>query len=271
MRFRSSLSGIEKPRGHNQALQDFTKARSHEETSLIHRTRTGWIVLASLLFFAPAFGNADPSAVMRSSRAAHDVAPNTDAHSDFWRDAPAVFADRDTRGKAVPHHRTEVRSRWTAENLYFLFLCPYEELHLKPHPETRTETFELWDWDVAEVFIGSDFDHIRRYREFEVSPQAEWVDLDIDLGKPHHEDGWKWNSGFRVATRIDRAAKIWYAAMRIPYRSVDTHAPAAGNTLRINLFRSQGPQSRHRAINWQPTLADTYHVPERFGLLQLSK
>jgi hypothetical protein len=56
----------------------------------------------------------------------------------------------------------------------------------------------------------------RRYREFEVSPQGEWIDLDIDLDKPHHEDGWTWNSGLAVAVQIDRAAKIWYACMRIP-------------------------------------------------------
>ena len=35
-----------------------------------------------------------------------------------------------------------------------------------------------------------------------MSPQGEWVDLDIDLAKPHHEDGWTWNSGFVVAARI---------------------------------------------------------------------
>ena len=48
------------------------------------------------------------------------------------------------------------------------------------------ETNELWNWDVAEVFIGSDFKNIRRYKEFEVSPQAEWVDLDVNLDAPRH-------------------------------------------------------------------------------------
>ena len=43
------------------------------------------------------------------------------------------------------------------------------------------------------MFIGSDFDHIKRYKEFEVSPQNEWVDLDIGL----------WNSGFEHSARID--------------------------------------------------------------------
>ena len=117
----------------------------------------------------------------------------------------------------VPGHRTEIRSRWSSGNLYFLFICPYEQLNLKPDPKTDTETNELWKWDVAEVFIGSDFQHIRRYKEFEISPQGEWIDLDIDLNSPRHEDGWVWNSGFQAAARIDRANKTWYAFMRIPY------------------------------------------------------
>ena len=124
--------------------------------------------------------------------------------------------EKDSFGKIVPRYRTEVRTRWTKSNLYFLFVCPYEELHLKPAPNTQKETNELWNWDVAEVFIGSDFANIKRYKEFEISPQGEWVDLDIDLGKPHHEDGWTWNSGFEVKARIDRGTHTWYGAMRIP-------------------------------------------------------
>ena len=64
---------------------------------------------------------------------------------------------------------------------------------------------------MAEVFIGADFTDIRRYKEFEISPQGEWMDLDIDLNKPHHEDGWKWNSGFQVSARIDETGSclVW--------------------------------------------------------------
>jgi hypothetical protein len=42
-------------------------------------------------------------------------------------------------------------------------------LYLKPNPVVARETNELWKWDVAEVFVGSDFQNIRRYKEFEVS------------------------------------------------------------------------------------------------------
>lgn len=60
-------------------------------------------------------------------------------------------------------------------------MCPYEELNLKPNPDTSTETNELWNLDMAEAFIGADFNDIRRYKEFEIFPQGEWIDLTIDL------------------------------------------------------------------------------------------
>ncbi len=212
---------------------------------------------------------ADDSRVFESKHAAEDVAPETDPNSGFWQGAPAIVFSRDPFGNVVAGHRSEVRSRWTNQNLYFLFICSYGQLNLKPHPKTEVETNQLWNWDVAEVFIGSDFKNIRRYKEFEVSPQGEWVDLDIDLNNPHHEDGWKWNSGFKVAARIDERAKVWYACMRIPYSSVDANPVAAGSTLRINFYRAQGPISDHKAIAWQPTHQKTYHVPEAFGSLKL--
>ena len=206
---------------------------------------------------------------MLSVRAAADVALDTNPDSSFWKEARLVVADRNNFGKLVPGHSTVVRSRWTDANLYFFFTCPYEELYLKPNPVTASETNELWNWDVAEVFIGSDFKNIKRYREFEVSPQGEWVDLDIDRSKSHPEDGWTWNSGFQVSTRIDRAAKIWYAALRIPWAAIDSHPPKVGAEFRMNLYRSQGPPKNHKYITWQPTMDANFHVPERFGLLKL--
>jgi hypothetical protein len=209
--------------------------------------------------------------LVKSSRAPHDVTLETDLASDFWLSAPRVFAERDSYGKAVPGYRTEIRSRWTKNNLYLLFICPYEELYLKPSPDTVNETNKLWDWDVAEAFIGSDFQNIKRYREFELSPQGEWIDLDINLEKPHHEDGWTWNSGFQVSARIDQAAHIWYGAMRIPLAAIDRRPAAPGNTLRVNFFRSQGPPPNRKEVTWQPPMTDTFHTPERFGLLKLVK
>jgi hypothetical protein len=227
-------------------------------------------VTLCLLFMTSAAYAQDPdSGVFKSIYAAQDVSLETNPRSEFWREAVSVYAEVDVQGSVVPNYRTEVRSRWTKENLYLLYVCPYEELYLKPAPNTVAETNKLWNWDVAELFIGSNFENIRRYKEFEVSPQGEWIDLDINLDLPNHEVGWTWNSGFQVSAQIDRKTKIWYGAMRIPFAALDQRPPAAGNIFRANLFRSQGPPERQKSIAWKAPMSDTFHTPERFGQLEL--
>jgi len=207
--------------------------------------------------------------VATATEATEDVALDTNPATPFWSQTVPIYADRDKSDQLLPGYRTEIRSRWTPRNIYFLFSCPYEELFLRPNPDTASKTNELWNWDVAELFIGSDFKNIQHYREFELSPQGEWLDLDIDLAKAHHGEGWRWNSGFRVAARIDEQTKIWYGAMKIPWTALDEIPPSPGKTLRVNFFRSQGPRSNRKEIAWQPTLSETFHIPERFGLLRL--
>ncbi len=194
-----------------------------------------------------------------------------------WKKVEPVIAESDRYGKPVPTHRTAIRSRWTKTNLYLLYVCPYEKLFLKASPSTTAETNHLWDWDVAEVFIGTDFDNIDRYREFQVSPQGEWVDLDIDRKVPKPEGGWLWNSGYTVKARIDRQNKIWYGEMRIPIRSLYAHPentpmPKVGDEMRINCFRIQGGPAPDRVnVTWQPPNKPSYHTPEVFGRLILTK
>jgi hypothetical protein len=230
----------------------------------------GFICVSTMLIICGGEGLADDQ-IIQSNWADSDPSLDTNPASLFWRGSLPIYMDADAHGKPDPRYRTEVRTRWTAKNLYFLFVCPYEDLNLKPNPSRSAETNELWNWDVAEVFIGADFSDIRRYKEFEISPQGEWVDLEIDLNKPHHEDGWKWSSGFQVSARIDEAAHVWYGAMKIPYSAIDNRQAAQGNMLRINLFRSQGPASARHEIAWRSPMNDSFHVPERFGLLRLVK
>lgn len=214
-------------------------------------------------------GQAAPTAVFPSFFSPKDFELTADPDAPQWKGIPGVFAERDQFGNLVPNHRTEIRSRWTRQNLYLLYICPYEQLYLKPNPSTATETNKLWEYDVAEAFIGSDFQNIRRYKEFEVSPQGEWVDLDIDRDHPKPEGGWLWNSGFKVKARIDEKAKIWYAEMQIPFASIDSRPPREGNELRINLYRAQGPPPNRKFICWQPTHNRSFHTPEAFGCLVL--
>jgi hypothetical protein len=151
-------------------------------------------------------GASSDAAVLESAYSPSEVELDADPQRAEWRGAPRVVAAVDRSGAVVPGPPTEIRSRWTKEYLYLLYICPYDELNLKPNP-TSLETPQLWNWDVAEAFIGSDFEHIGRYKEFQVSPQGEWVDLAIDRENPKGQQGMTWNSGYTVKGRIDRAQR----------------------------------------------------------------
>jgi hypothetical protein len=211
----------------------------------------------------------DDAKLAVSYRAKSDFALSADPHAAAWKNIPGVFADKGRHGEIIAHHRTEIRSRWTPKNLYLLFICPYEELNLKPNPRTATETDALWEWDVAEVFIGTDSDDIKHYTEFQVSPQGEWVDLEIDR-KPNPKHDVAWNSGFEVKARIDRDKKVWFGEMRIPLAKIDRREPKDGREMRVNFYRIQGPGPNRKLINWQPVNNDSFHTPEAFGRLRLS-
>jgi hypothetical protein len=208
------------------------------------------------------------AAVIESAYSPKELDLDPDPQREEWRDAPRVVADRDKAGQPIPGPPTEIRSRWTDANLYLLYICPYDELNLKPDPTLSAETPRLWNWDVAEAFIGSDFARIGRYKEFQVSPQSEWVDLDIDRENPKGQAGMTWNSGYAVKGRIDPGARIWYGMMRIPFRAIDTRLPRAGSELRIGLFRIAGVDPKTH-YSWRPTGGTTFHVPEAFGTLRL--
>jgi hypothetical protein len=208
---------------------------------------------------------------MNAKRLPQDMKLNTDPASSLWRDAPSVSFERGPRNEPVSLKPTQVLARWTPQALYFLFECPYERLYLKPSPDTVNETNLLWDYDVAEIFVGADFEKIWQYRELQVSPQGEWVDLDIDRKEPKPEGGWRWSSGYEHAARIDEANKIWYAAFRIPVKSIAEKPAAPGTEYRINLYRIEGPEPNRKYICWRPTGSPSYHVPEAFGLLRLEE
>jgi hypothetical protein len=237
-------------------------------------------VITIVLFFAfaqlqsaagPSTVN-DPANVLQSVYAAKDTEPTADPQSPQWAGITGVKATKDFFGGPAPLPPTEIRSRWTRKNLYFLFICPYNELYLNPNPVTTEETNRLWNWDVAEVFIGSDYLKPARYKEFQVSPQGEYVDLDIDQDeRKSPQKALEWQSGFTVRGRIDSQKKYWYGEMRIPFASLDVKTPKAGEQLRIGLFRMEGPEQQRINVTWRATGANTFHVPSAFGSLVLVK
>jgi len=225
------------------------------------------ILLLVLLFGISAFA-VDPLAVRFSSK---DVAPTADPGSVFWKGIQPVLATKNNLGVELPTNRTEIRLRWTKQNLYVLMSCPYVELYLFSNPSIAAETNKLWERDVAEIFVGADLEQIHQYREYQVSPQGEWVDLDIDTKKAKPEGGWKWDSKMVTKARIDAKAKVWYAEFQIPMASITSKQIEAGMMLRGNFYRFQGPPPERKMVAWMPTGRISNHTPEAFGVLKLVK
>ncbi len=212
----------------------------------------------------------DPANVVESVYSPKDWVLLADPQSPDWAGIPPVKASKGFFGEPSPLPATEIRSRWTKKNLYLLFVCPYDKLFLKPNPVTTEETKKLWNWDVAEAFIGSDYLNISRYKEFQVSPQGEYVDLDIDQDDPKSEQkALEWQSGFTVHGRVDSQKKVWYGEMCIPFASLDVKAPKVGDELRIGLYRIEGEDPHRIYVTWRPTGAKTFHIPAAFGSLVL--
>ena len=206
---------------------------------------------------------------IKGTFASEDRKLTLDPQSDFWKAVPAASFQNDSMGRETGLKPTEVRVRWSKQFLYVLFVGRYEALYLKPDPQTARDTVPLWDWDVAELFIGADFANIQRYKEFEVSPQGEWVDLDVK--KDLNDFDWHWNSNFEPSAKIDRAAKTWYGGMKIPWTAIDTREQKAGNEFRVNFYRIEGAPPNRKFLAWQPTKSASYHVPEEFGKLILTE
>lgn len=212
-----------------------------------------------------------PTAVFTFRHVAGDPALSIDPEAGMWRNAASQIMDKDC-GRVLTYKNlaTEIRAFWTDANLYLLFKCPYTVLNLFQPPNHTQARVGLWDRDVVEMFLGYDWKNIRHYREFEIAPTGDWIDLAIDLD--HNSYDHSWRSGWHTMARIDEAQKTWYAAAQIPLSSVSPEPVHAGARWRGNLYRidGPGPDPQRHFMCWQPTCAgkrDSNHVPEHFGTL----
>ncbi len=212
-----------------------------------------------------------PTATFKTPHVSGDPALSADPAASVWRNAAATSISKDCSKQIdYPSLSTEVRSFWTDTHLYLLFTCPYHELNLFLPAIGGGPRDKLWDRDVVEMFLGDDWQNIRHYREFEIAPTGDWIDLAIDLDHQSYDQSWR--SHWTTAAHIDEARHIWYAAARIPLAAVSAAPVKPGTRWRANLYRIEGlgPDSGRHFLCWQPTCVvnrDPNHVPENFGTL----
>jgi len=187
--------------------------------------------------------------------------------AEAWIDAEAVRFDGDWQGKnADPQRSTEVRLLWSTANLYLKFVSRYRILTVFADAEPNGRRDQLWDRDVVEVFLQPDTTVLRQYKEFEVSPNGYWIDLDIDNGALADLQ-----SGLKRRVVVDESAKTWTAELAIPMKSLVQHFDPRA-TWRVNFYRVEGATEPRFYSSWQPTntAKPNFHVPELFGYLKFA-
>jgi alpha-galactosidase len=185
--------------------------------------------------------------------------PNTS-----WNKADPIRFDRDWNGENLdPERDTEVRVLWTPEMFFLRFHARYRTLHVFPDARADGWRDELWERDVAEAFLQPDSIDPLRYKEFEVSPNGFWIDLDISHGQKE-----ELHSGLRRCVALDTKGKTWTAEIAVPMKSL-TMKFEPTQTWRVNFCRVEGGQEPRFYSAWSPTHSPkpNFHVPGAFGEL----
>jgi alpha-galactosidase len=184
-----------------------------------------------------------------------------------WESAFAIRFFKDWRGEnADPQRETEVRILWTPQTLYLHFTARYRAITVFTDSDSNGRRDQMWDRDVAEVFLQPPGSPEHSYKEFEVSPNGLWIDLDIAPGQKRDL-----HSGLRRRAAIDEAAKIWRAELAIPMKSLTSHFDPH-EEWRANFYRVEGASEPRFYFAWRPTMTPqpNFHVPEAFGRLRFA-
>ncbi len=181
-----------------------------------------------------------------------------------WNSALPIRFHQDWQGKNDDLLReTEARLLWTWDTLYLRFLARYRSITVFDDAKPDGRRDQLWDRDVAEVFLQPAGSDPCCYKEFEVSPNGFWIDLEIAPGKKRDL-----KSGLRRRASVDEKSKLWKAELALPVTSLTPRFDPA-EAWRVNFYRVEGPKEPRFYSAWRPTgtPAPNFHVPECFGEL----
>ncbi len=191
--------------------------------------------------------------------------PINDLDNDSWKTAKEILIDKYWSGETSPAGRQfKAKILWSDNALYVRFEADQTEpLVVSKVANLQTKTDGLWNRDVCEIFIAPNKNEPRKYFEFEIAPNGEWIDLALDYTSPTRETDWKYNSGMRSAARIKKDKIVM--SIRVEWKALGK-APKAGDIWLGNLFRCVGKDPTRGYLAWQPTKTKepSFHVPEKF-------
>lgn len=181
---------------------------------------------------------------------------------------PLCFAD----GTEPPQSlATRIGIEWNDNGLLIYFRGRFEQLRLIADNERigfKTKTYKLWEQsDVFEVFIGVNSKQTNLYKEFQVSPDGRWIDIDVNrqLGISNHH----WYSGLECKSYIDNDMKIWSSVLELPWSCFGLNMKT-NDVWYANFYRASGAYHGEELLAWSPTGygEKCFHRPQHFGRIE---
>ena len=189
-----------------------------------------------------------------------------------WSTAKETLVDKYWSGENAPVGRQfKTKLLWSDSALYVRFEANQNEpLVVSKKTNLKTKTRGLWDRDVCEIFLAPNKAKFRKYFEFEIAPNGEWIDLGIHQMPDKRETDFDYVSGMKSATRIEKDKIVM--AMKIDWKAF-SKTPKAGEIWLGNILRCIGKDPTRGYLTWQPTNTKepSFHVPEKFGEFEFVK
>ena len=189
-----------------------------------------------------------------------------------WDKAKEVSIEKYWSGENAPKERQfKAKLLWSKVALYVRFEANQVEPIVRSEtPNVQTKTKGLWDRDVCEIFLVPNKAEFRKYFEFEIAPNGEWIDLGIHQLPEKRETDWEYNSGMKSATRIEKDKVVM--AIKVEWKAFGK-TPKAGDIWLGNILRAMGSEPNRGYLAWSPTETKqpNFHVPEKFGEFEFVK
>lgn len=223
-----------------------------------------FFLIVSLLIF-PSVARAKMTDKIKIAHVKNDFSIS-ELDNKSWEKAKAVSIDKYWSGENAPAGRSfKAKLLWSDSAFYLRFEANQNEpLVVSDAPNLKSKTKGLWDRDVCEIFVAPNRDEPRKYFEFEIAPNGEWIDLGIYRKPTERVTDWDYNSGMQSAAKIGKNKVSM--AIKIEWKAFGK-TPKAGDVWRGNLFRCVGFGETRGYLAWKPTKTDepNFHVPEAFG------
>lgn len=189
-----------------------------------------------------------------------------------WEKADEISIEKYWSGENAPVGRHfKAKLLWSNLALYVRFEANQNEsLIISEKPNLQTKTKGLWDRDVCEIFVAPNRNAPRKYFEFEIAPNGEWLDLEIYQKSASRETDFEYVSGLKSVAKIEKEKVLM--AIKIGWKAF-AKKPKAGDIWLGNIFRCVGSGETRGFLAWSPTEtnAPNFHVPEKFGAFQFVK